>query len=207
MSDFDDRLDNRLDDRLRAALGGLGDAAEQQVRLPGAGAAQTAGRRRRRAGFAAGTGLALVLAGGGVTAGWSLARDGGPSGRGEQVAAPGCPPADVSAFLPLPRAGSTDELREQVGAILHSSPEVASFAYESQQEAYRRFKEQFSDAPDLVAATKPESLPASWRFRLRCATDYPAVRARLETLPGVDLVCTCEFTDPDKLTASLVPTR
>jgi hypothetical protein len=184
MPEFDDRLD----DRLRAALGDLGDAAERQVRPAGAGAATAAGMHRRMGLRVAGTALALILVAG-LPTGWWLARNAAPADQTDRVAAPGCVPTWGSAFLP---PETTDQLRVQVGAILRESPEVASTAYESKEEAYRQFKELYRNAPDLVNATKPESLPESWRFELRCATDLPAVKQRLKPLPGVEVVCSCE---------------
>lgn len=146
--------------------------------------------------LATGTALALVLAGG-LTTGWWLVRDTTPSDRADRVAAPGCVPAEGSVFLPI---DTTHELRTQVGAILARSPEVDSSVYESREQAWQRFKEQFRDAPDLVDATKLENLPESWKFKLRCATDYPAVKERLHTLHGVDVVCSCDPGVPNKPT-------
>jgi hypothetical protein len=187
--------DDRLDDRLRAALVDLGEAAQQLVRPAGADAVPAAGRRRRRAVLAAGSALALVLAGGPAT-GWWLVRDAAPADR---AAAPGCAPATGSAFLP---ADTTEDLRARVGAVLKRSAEVTSAVYESREDAYRRFTDLYRDVPDLVADTKPESLPESWRFQLRCAADYPAVRNRLDALPGVDVVCSCDPPATDRPTGS-----
>jgi cell division protein FtsX len=204
MPEFDDRLD----DRLRAALGDLGDAAQQQVRPAGVGVVTAAGRRRRMGLRAAGTALALVLVGG-LPTGWWLVRNAAPAGQTDSAAAPGCVPARGSAILPLE---TTDQMREQVGAILRRSSEVASTAYESKEEAYRQFKEIYRNAPDLVNATRPESLPESWRFELRCATDFPAVSERLDPLPGVEVVCSCEPlmsdrpADPDDVLSNSPPT-
>jgi cell division transport system permease protein len=86
----------------------------------------------------------------------------------------------------------TDEALGRVRDLLAGSPEVEFYTYESQAEAYERFKVAFSDAPELVDVTRPDSLPASWRFRVRCAADFPAVRARLGAVHGVDVVCTCD---------------
>ena len=178
--------DDRLDDRLRAALGDLGEAAQQQVRPAGAAAVPAAGRRHRRTVLAGRTALALVLTGGLVTGGW-LVRDAAPVNG---TAAPGCVPAEGSAILPL---DATEALRTQVGAVLKRSPGVASTDYESRAEAYENFTELYRDSPDLVATTKPESLPEAWKFTLRCAADYPAVKKRLDALPGVDVVCSCDL--------------
>jgi hypothetical protein len=190
MPEFDDRLDHRL----RAALGNLGDAAQRQVRPDGVEAVPAAGRRRRRAALAARSALALVLAGG-LATGWWLVRDAVPA---DPVAAPGCVPAEGLAFLP---AGTTDELRTQVGVVLQRSPGVTDPVYETKEEAYRRFRELYKDPTDL-GTTAPTQMPESWSFTLRCAGDYPAVKKRLEALPGVEVVCSC---DPRGMQQPAVP--
>jgi cell division protein FtsX len=128
-------------------------------------------------------GLALAVAGG-VTAGWFA------EGPAAEVAAPACQPTSATAFL---HDTGTGELRTQVHDILARSPEVQSLTFETREQAFERFRAQFSDAPDLVAATRAESLPESWRFKLRCAGDFPAVKERLGGLTGVDLLCICEL--------------
>ena len=188
---------SELDDRLRAALGDLGEATQRQIRPPGADAVPAAGRRRRRAALAAIAALTLVLAGG-VATGWWLVGTPAPFHRSRPAAAPVCLPAAGSAFLP---DDTSDALRGQVGNLLGRTPQVTDYHYESKQQAYERFKEQFRDAPDLVAATRPDSLPASWRFTLRCAADFPTVQERLTwAVPGVDVLCTCGAHIPDKST-------
>ncbi|GAA2645215.1 hypothetical protein GCM10010399_93850 [Dactylosporangium fulvum] len=185
---------SELDDRIRAALSAASEAAQRQIHSPGAEAVPAAAQRRsHRTVLAAGTVVALVLVGGVATGRWL------GSGSPEPVAAPGCVPTDATAFL---RVDTTDEERAQVGDVLAGSSEVTSYTFENKDEAYERFRWQFRDAPDLVAVTRPENLPESWRFRLRCAADFPAVRDRLQTRPMLDVICTCE-----PLTTSRPPTR
>ncbi|GAA4250999.1 hypothetical protein GCM10022255_041930 [Dactylosporangium darangshiense] len=173
------------DDRLRGALSNLGDRAGRQIRPPGEAAAAAAGRRRRRrqVGIAGMGALALVLATGWVA--W-----GAPPGR--EVAAPSCAPAEASAFLPI---NADDALRAHIGDVLQRSAEVESFRFASREEQWERFKVGFSDAPDLVASTRADDLAEAWKFTLRCASDFPAVRERLQgvpPVPGLDVYCTCD---------------
>ena len=84
-------------------------------------------------------------------------------------------------------AASTAQ-KAAVAAELESMPQVASFAFEDHASAYRRFAEVYRCAPDLVAVTKPESLPESFQVTVHYAGDASTVADRLRTMPGVDAV-------------------
>lgn len=49
---------------------------------------------------------------------------------------------------------------------LKGDERIREVAYESQQDAYANFVAMFADQPELIAATPPEALPASFRIRL-----------------------------------------
>ena len=84
-------------------------------------------------------------------------------------------------------AASTAQ-KAAVAAELESMPQVASFSFEDRVAAYRRFAEVYRCAPDLVAMTKPESLPESFQVIIRSPGDASTVADRLRTMPGVDAV-------------------
>jgi cell division transport system permease protein len=174
---------DRLDDRIRAALRSLDDDARRQVRPPGADLVPAAGRWRRVTRYAAaGVALAVVLAVGSA-AGRRIV-DSGQS----NVAGGGCVPTEGAVFLPL---DATPEQRQRVGDSLTATSAVWSVRYQTREEAWERFQQQFRDAPDLVAVTKPEALQESWQFEV-CTTDYPAVKAKFKAQPGLELWCACE---------------
>jgi cell division protein FtsX len=191
-----------LDDRLRAALGALRDAAEQEIRPPGSDTVPAAARRRRRTALAATAILVLVLAVAASEFVHQVTR-----ARATSRPAAACTPVDATAYLPntyTPGQLTVDDVRNRAQDVLRQSPAVLAYSYESNEQAYERFKEQFKDAPDLIAATRPETLPASYRFTLRCASDYPVIRPRLMNIPGngVYVTCTCDRRTPDKPTVS-----
>ncbi|WP_426511079.1 permease-like cell division protein FtsX [Dactylosporangium sp. McL0621] len=169
---------SELDERLRLALRDLDDQARSALRPPGPGGIPAAARRRRVAVAAGGTALALLLAAALV---W-VARPPAPE---HPAGAPSCAPAEGGAFLP---AQASEQQREQLQAAIAASPEIVSYTYQSAEEAWAGFQNAFRDAPDLVAATKPDSLAANFRFDLRCAGDFPAVRDRLMPF-AVDVFC------------------
>ena len=60
----------------------------------------------------------------------------------------------------------TEEQRADIEARLDASPEVAAYIYESKEEAYARFQQQFAQQPELVENTPADALPESFRVEL-----------------------------------------
>src|SRR3954454_15277641 len=60
----------------------------------------------------------------------------------------------------------TDERRSAIETQLKESGEVKSYIYETKEEAYKRFQEQFSQQPELVQNTPEDALPESFRVEL-----------------------------------------
>jgi cell division transport system permease protein len=92
----------------------------------------------------------------------------------------------VSIFL---SDKATDQQRNAIETQLKNSPEVKHFIYESKTEAYARFKQQFSQQPELVQNTPADALPESFRVELVNPERYSVIAA---TFPngknGVDQV-------------------
>jgi len=72
---------------------------------------------------------------------------------------------------------------------LASMPEVASYKYESKDDAYKRFLELFANQPDLIKNVRKDALPASFRVKLVDPdTQIDAIQAQVGQSPGVELV-------------------
>jgi hypothetical protein len=91
----------------------------------------------------------------------------------------------VTVFL---RPEVTDEQREAIAAELRSLPGIASFDFANRQQAYERFTEIYSCVPELVEATRPESLPESFQVTLTDPSAGETVKAVVGRMPGVDAV-------------------
>src|SRR3954454_21332906 len=92
----------------------------------------------------------------------------------------------VSIFL---ADNVTEEQRAAIQQKLDDSPEVATFIYESKDEAYARFKQQFSQQPELVANTPEDALPESFRVELVNPERYPVIASEFPNgKDGVDQV-------------------
>lgn len=92
---------------------------------------------------------------------------------------------EVSVFL---RDDVSPTQQENLGKMLNQMPEVASVHYESKEEAYRRFQEIFKNQKALVENVSADSLPASFRVKLKDPQKFDVVAARLAGQSGIDKI-------------------
>ena len=79
---------------------------------------------------------------------------------------------EVSVFLaPKIPAEQRDTIRGQLEAV----PAVERVYYESKEDAYTRFRDQFKDSPDMVRNVSPDVLPESYRVKLKDPTQFAQV--------------------------------
>ena len=82
----------------------------------------------------------------------------------------------------------TDVQRDQIRSDLESlEPLVQEIFYESQQEAYNRFIEQYRNSP-IVDNVTVDALPESFRVKLSDPTKYEIVASAFSGRPGVEQV-------------------
>ncbi|MER7275556.1 permease-like cell division protein FtsX [Dactylosporangium sp. NPDC000244] len=89
---------------------------------------------------------------------------------------------EVSVFL---KADVSDDQRASIESALKSNGLVKSYEHETKEAAWKRFQEQFKDAPDLVAATKQDSLPESFRIKLKDPNKVQDFSDQFRTQEGV----------------------
>lgn len=82
----------------------------------------------------------------------------------------------------------TDEQRQQLNVDLHQTPEVQKVYYESKQDAFKRFQEEFKGSPDLVSNVSPDALPESYRVKLKNPEQFQVVATAFQDRPGVDSI-------------------
>jgi cell division transport system permease protein len=91
----------------------------------------------------------------------------------------------VAIFLD---ADVTQDERDALRTKLSHDPDVKTFTYESQAEAYKKFVQEYADNTQLLQITKPTSLPESFRVQLQNAENFTAVRDRYLHQPGVETI-------------------
>jgi cell division transport system permease protein len=89
---------------------------------------------------------------------------------------------EVSIFL---KEDVTQAQIDQLRTELEAMPDVQRVDFESKEQAYARFKEQFKDTPDIVANTTPDVLPRSFRVKLKDPKKFDVVASAFADRPGV----------------------
>lgn len=79
----------------------------------------------------------------------------------------------------------TGPQREGLLADLQRNPEIAKITYESKQQAFERFKEQFKGSA-LVETVTPQVLPESFQIKLKNPERYDIVASQYQGAPGVE---------------------
>jgi cell division transport system permease protein len=75
---------------------------------------------------------------------------------------------------------ATPEQKAAIESELNADPLVDHWSFESKGEAYEKFRVLFASAPDLVELTKVESLPESYRVKLKDPNTFPQFETRYE---------------------------
>lgn len=95
---------------------------------------------------------------------------------------------EVSIFLCDGRTcpAITPDQRESLEQSLQGEPVVEEVYFESKQEAYEHFVEQFENNDDLLDTVTPEALPASFRVKLENPERFRVIKDKYEAQPGIE---------------------
>ena len=102
---------------------------------------------------------------------------------------------EVSVYLQpvcgTTNAGSnclTSADRDNVQRTLQGLPQVEKITYISQEDGYKRFKEEFKDDPDLVNHTPQNAIPESFAVKLKDPHQFAVINSAVGKAPGVQSV-------------------
>ncbi|MEU8209346.1 permease-like cell division protein FtsX [Micromonospora sp. NPDC049044] len=90
---------------------------------------------------------------------------------------------EVSIFL---KQEVSEQERTDLNAKLDADPLVKEVFYVNKDEAYKKFKVMYQDAPDLVNVVKPDQLPESFRLKLNNPEQYKDIYEQYKNSAGVD---------------------
>jgi len=84
---------------------------------------------------------------------------------------------------------STAAQRTQLDQALTALPQVKNVTYETQAQAYQRFKQEFSNSPSFVSTVQQGDIPDSFQVKLKNPqADYSSVANAVSSKAGVDSV-------------------
>src|SRR4051812_29595024 len=89
---------------------------------------------------------------------------------------------EVSIFL---RTDVTDAQRQAIDQAITANTLVSDKTYETREEAFNRFKELWQDSPDFVKSIGPNSLPESFRVKLKDPEKYKTFADKMQTMAGI----------------------
>jgi cell division transport system permease protein len=89
---------------------------------------------------------------------------------------------EVSIFL---RQDVTEPQRTAINQALDGNPLVLGKTYETREQAFEKFKVLWQDSPDFIRSVGPDSLPESFRVKLKDPEQYKAFSAQIKDLPGI----------------------
>jgi cell division transport system permease protein len=89
---------------------------------------------------------------------------------------------EVSIFL---RTDVTEAQRSAIDQAISSNPQVADKTYETREQAFARFQQLWADSPDFVKSVGPNSLPESFRVKLKDPEQYKAFADQIKDMEGI----------------------
>lgn len=89
---------------------------------------------------------------------------------------------EVSIFL---RSDVTEAQRSAIDQAIKSNPLVKESTYESREQALERFRTLWADNPDFVKSVGENSLPESFRVKLKDPEQYKTFAAQMQGMQGI----------------------
>ncbi|GGK86248.1 permease-like cell division protein FtsX [Mangrovihabitans endophyticus] len=88
----------------------------------------------------------------------------------------------VSIFL---REDVTDAQRTAINQAIDSNPLVLNKTYETREQAYQKFLVLWRDSPDFIKSVGPDSLPESFRVKLKDPEKYKQFADQMQGMAGI----------------------
>ncbi|MFB7714708.1 permease-like cell division protein FtsX [Streptomyces sp. NPDC056105] len=98
-----------------------------------------------------------------------------------------CNKGDAESDPKCAKGAVTAEQKQQILADLNKMPVVDKVSYESADQAYKHYKEQFGDSP-LASSLTPDQLQESYRIKLKNPEKYQVVATAFDGRDGVQSV-------------------
>ncbi|MEU6117892.1 permease-like cell division protein FtsX [Streptomyces sp. NPDC047117] len=98
-----------------------------------------------------------------------------------------CNKNDADSGANCAKGAATTQQKNDIRAELDRLPIVDKVSYESSDQAYKHYKEQFGDTP-VAGLVTPDQLPESFRVKLKDPTKFAVIKSAFSERPGVQEV-------------------
>jgi cell division transport system permease protein len=98
-----------------------------------------------------------------------------------------CNKSDAESDPNCAKGAVTEDQKKQIKSDLDKMSVVDSITYESQDEAYKHYKEQFGDSP-LASSLTPDQMQESYRIKLKDPEKYQVIATAFNGRDGVQSV-------------------
>lgn len=98
-----------------------------------------------------------------------------------------CNKSDAESDPNCAKGAATEDQKKQILADLEKMPVVQKVTYESQDEAYKHYKQQFGDSP-LASSLTPDQMQESYRIKLKDPEKYQVIATAFNGRDGVQSV-------------------
>ncbi|MCM2413801.1 MULTISPECIES: permease-like cell division protein FtsX [unclassified Streptomyces] len=98
-----------------------------------------------------------------------------------------CGKGDAETVVQCAKGAVTTEQKKQIESDLHKMDVVETVTYESSDEAYKHYQEEFGDSP-MAGNITPDQMPESFRVKLDDPTKYKVVATAFAGRTGVQSV-------------------
>ncbi|MFI2258440.1 permease-like cell division protein FtsX [Streptomyces tubercidicus] len=95
-----------------------------------------------------------------------------------------CSKNDAETGANCAKGAATQQQKNDIKAELDRLPIVQKTTYESSDQAYKHYKEQFGDTP-VAGLVTPDQLPESYRVKLKDPTKFTVIKSAFSERPGV----------------------
>ncbi|GGW35444.1 cell division protein FtsX [Streptomyces lucensis JCM 4490] len=98
-----------------------------------------------------------------------------------------CNKHDADSDVNCAKGAVTEDQKKQILVDLKKMPVVETVSYESQDQAYKHYKEQFGNSP-LVGSLTPDQMQESYRIKLKDPQKYKVIASAFNGRDGVQSV-------------------
>ncbi|MEV6051063.1 permease-like cell division protein FtsX [Streptomyces sp. NPDC052107] len=98
-----------------------------------------------------------------------------------------CNKHDAESDVNCAKGAVTEDQKKQILSDLHKMTVVEKVTYESQDEAYKHYKEQFGNSP-LASSLTPDQMQESYRIKLKDPQKYQVIASAFNGRAGVQSV-------------------